>query len=461
MNQGRGQASPRERTGRIRRERQTTVNGLLAIPTGPLAMRILMITTGSHGDVHPFLAVGGALMRRGHSATLLANPVFAELIESHGLRFRGVGERQSLKEQFRANPAVWDPRQAHRSLITQGIGPLSRPIFEATRDAILEDRPDLVVLHNACFAASWAAEEAGVPAAVALLSPLYWLSRHETLVDARSGVLKPGSVKRWSIRTFLRPLLDRTIDSTLNSVRRELNLEARRGWLRATTHGGVLNLALWSEHFRGPLPDDPATSTICGFTWHDAILPGAQANLEDLEAFLAAGPPPILFSLGTAVVHVAPDFDRVVEEAMRLTESKRAILLTGPGGEEASSSKHVWRFPYAPFSRVMPQCAAIVHHGGIGTTAQALRAGRPQIVLHTAHDQPDNGDRIRRLGVGKSTSLKAVRPAWLAEAIRQVTSEPSFGDRAEELARLIRAERDGAEVAADAIDQFLRATRAA
>jgi UDP:flavonoid glycosyltransferase YjiC (YdhE family) len=176
----------------------------------------------------------------------------------------------------------------------------------------------------------------------------------------------------------------------------------------------------------------------------------------ELSRFLDAGPPPVVFTLGSSAVM---DAGRFFEESLDAARAvgRRAVLLVGRDPRNRSLTPlpdSAIAVEYAPYSAVLPRAAAVVHQGGVGTTAQALRAGRPMLVVPWSHDQPDNAERVRRLGVGLTVSRARYRAATAAAALRRLLGEPPFGERAAEIGRLVRAE-DGAADACDALERSL------
>jgi len=214
--------------------------------------------------------------------------------------------------------------------------------------------------------------------------------------------------------------------------------------------GGDLNLALWSKHFRPALPDDPQNSRICGFPWFD----GGERLAPELERFLADGEPPIVFTLGSTAVHVAGEFYHHAAEACRILK-RRGLMLTGSTAKVPSDlPPGLMAVERAPHALVMSRGCATVVHGGIGTTAQALRAGRPTVIVPFSHDQFDNAARVKRLGVSATLKRKKVTGATLAVALRGVLDDPACGALAKQLGAAIR-EEGGAEVAAAAIERHV------
>jgi UDP:flavonoid glycosyltransferase YjiC (YdhE family) len=170
--------------------------------------------------------------------------------------------------------------------------------------------------------------------------------------------------------------------------------------------------------------------------------------------FLNDGVPPILFTLGTAAVHVAGDFFHHAAEACRIL-NRRGLLLIGPERQPPPNMPHgTQAFPYIPFSSVMPRCALNVHHGGIGSTAQALRAGKPTLVIPHAHDQFDNAARLQRLGLSETLPRARVNARRLAHAIAALLENHDAAARAQRVADAVALEH-GALRAAQEVERFI------
>jgi UDP:flavonoid glycosyltransferase YjiC (YdhE family) len=202
----------------------------------------------------------------------------------------------------------------------------------------------------------------------------------------------------WGVDRFL---IHPHIVPQLNAFRAELGLRPVyrpfKGWLSSPQ----LALGLFPPWYGMAPTDWPPQLVEVGFPLYDE----AERRPSDpgLEAFLeasAAGGGAIVFTPGSAYRQGARFFEAALAAGERL--GKPALLLTAFAEQlpEPLPAAHAYHAPYAPFSRVFPRCAAVVHHGGIGTLSQALRAGVPQLVMPMSYDQPDNALRLRRLGAG-------------------------------------------------------------
>ncbi|MBL8758989.1 MAG: hypothetical protein JNK35_11225, partial [Phycisphaerae bacterium] len=318
-------------------------------------------------------------------------------------------------------------------------------MYHATRDLLRGGDFDACLRHLIAFGAGWAAQQEGVREIVGVLSPLFWFSTRDPGVYGPSGFRPPLWLAR--LRAPLARLAGRAVlDPPLNRARRDLGLSPiPHAFVRGVT-GGDLNLGLWSPAFRAPQADDPPTSRVCGFVWYDGQ--AAPALAPDLARFLDDGPPPIVFTLGTSVIHHAGDFyDLAARACERLGPGTRAVLLTGSKEPPAAALPGgVCAFAYAPFSALLPRARLVVHHGGIGTTAQCLRAGVPAVIIPFANDEFDTASRAARLGAAVVLRRDRLREASLAEGLRRADT-PSLRAAANALRTALTGE-DGALVAA-------------
>jgi UDP:flavonoid glycosyltransferase YjiC (YdhE family) len=219
-------------------------------------------------------------------------------------------------------------------------------------------------------------------------------------------------------------------------------------------HSPLLHLALFSKWLVDKQADWPAQTVVTGFPWLDQE--GGTGLPPALAQFLDAGLPPIVFTLGTAVAADAGPFYESGARAARLLGRRAVLILKDPRNRLATLPEGVAAFDYAPFSELFPRAAAIVHHGGIGTTGLAMRSGRPMLVMPCAWDQPDNSERVARLGISRTIPRHRYTPARVAAELRRLLDDPAYGRRAAEVGEQVRQE-EGVRVACDALGEVLRA----
>lgn len=414
-------------------------------------MKVLLTAIGSPGDVNPSIALGRALRARGHEAVLLVNPYFERQVRAAGLDFLPLGDEAQYRRlqdtAFVRHPAK---RSGWRELVLPNV-----PLIVAALEAALRDRPpDLVVYHPLTFGARWVCQRNGVRCALAALSPLVWMSREDGSVHSRAGVR--DTPPRWLLRLQLsltKYLMRWWVDRDLNPVRERFGFPRGRDLFFDHVYHNDLNLGMWSPALRGSMPDDPPNGKICGFPWFDSG-PDVDAVDDELARFLDEGLPPIIFTMGTTVISAAGNFYELAAEACRRLGC-RGLLLTG---REENQPKQlppgVLAVRFAPHSSVFPRGCATVHHGGAGTTAQAMRAGKPTVVVPIAFDQFDYAARLKRLGISLTLMRERVTAATLAAALRQILDDPVSAERAAQIGEKLRQE-DGAATAAEQLEALV------
>jgi UDP:flavonoid glycosyltransferase YjiC (YdhE family) len=334
------------------------------------------------------------------------------------------------------------------------------PAIEQTYEDLLAAAryADLLVGHPISFAVPTVAEVLGKPWLSVVLQPSVLLSAHDPPVI--SGLpfltaLHPLGPRFW--KPFLR-LARRNLRSwghPLNALRSKLGLATLRSPAFDDMYSPFGTLAWFSRVLAAPQPDWPARVTITGFPFYDRLNAGEVMSPE-LHRFLAAGAPPVVFTLGSSAVFAAEEFFHESIAAAKQA-GVRAILLIGRDPRNApreSLPPEIMAAEYAPFSELLPRVAATVHQGGVGTTAQALRAGRPTLIVPWSHDQPDNANRIEKLGTGRTLARSKYRAAAAASELRLLLSKLSYAEAAKSAASLI-AQEDGAKAAADALEAAL------
>lgn len=394
---------------------------------------ILVATLGSAGDVNPKIALGLELARRGHAVTLLAHAYHRRRVEAAGLPFIPVGEADEYERLMR-DPDLWHPLRAFALLARVGIPGMLRPVYDAI--AARDPARTVVVTSGLVMAGAIAAEKLGTPHVTVHLQPSLIQSLDDTpaLMPPLTDMRWPRSFRRLVLAAANRLTIDRLLGPPVNAFRAELGLPPTHGFFRERLHSPRLTLGLWPDWYAPPQPDWPPSVRTTGFVRYDA--PGEHAPPEGLEAFLAAGEAPVVFTPGTAMALGARFFAAAVDASRRL--GRRALLLTPhreqlprdlPGG--------VAHLDYVPFRDVLPRAAAIVHHGGIGTVAQALAAGIPQLIMPMAHDQPDNARRVARLGVGDWIAPLSFRGPLVARRLGALLASGDVARRAAALAERV------------------------
>jgi UDP:flavonoid glycosyltransferase YjiC (YdhE family) len=293
------------------------------------------------------------------------------------------------------------------------------------------------VAHALAFSARVFEEKHGAPAATIHLAPSIFRSTVQPPTNI-SGVDMsrwPVWLKRVAMWSVDRWLIDPHIAPALNQLRRHVGLPTVSRVFNEWLHSPGRAIGLFPEWFAPIQPDWPSQLRLTGFPLYDET--DAHTTSAELEAFLNSGPPPILFTPGSANRAAGQFFAAALSASERL--GRRALFLTGyPDQLPSNLGAHVRHERYVPFSQVLPRCAAIVHHAGIGTCAQGLAAGIPQLTMPLGFDQPDNTTRLSRLGVGRWVVPGKFTGERLAGELSTLLADPRTGERCQYWAQEIR-----------------------
>ena len=425
-------------------------------------MRIVLSNIGTFGDINPLIAIALELKRRGHVPILAVPPVFGPKILPLGLEFHAVRPDIDPENTLMAE-MIYDVRKGTERGLREFLFPALRQTYDDLLDAATRPaRADLLLLGELNYAGPIVAEITGIPWASYVLAPLSFFSAFDPPVLpmyprlARADKAIPGMGR--AIKRLAR-LVSRKWPQPIYDLRSELGLPKGENPLFDAKHSPFLVLALFSRVLGVAQKDWPENTLITGFCFYDSDA-GNAALPANLEAFLSAGPPPVVFTLGSAAVLAAGRFyEFSARAAIRL--GIRAVLLIG------TDKRNQLRQPlpdsicvaeYAPYSKLFSRAAMVVHQGGVGTTAQCLRAGKPMLIMPFSHDQPDNGRRMMRLKVARVIQRSNYTPFRVARKLKAMLAEPLFARRAEMVARRLEQE-DGVRSACDALEKLYGKTR--
>jgi UDP:flavonoid glycosyltransferase YjiC (YdhE family) len=422
-------------------------------PPHSIRRRIVLATFGSLGDLHPYVALALELRARGHEAILATSANYREKIEALGIGFASV--RPDIPDDPDFILPFFDPLKGPERLVREFMMPVLRESYEDMLEA--SRGADLLVGHPLTFSVRLVAEKQRIPWASTVLAPLAFFSVHDPPVLAPAPFL---SKLRFLGPTFYRPLFRfmmhhvRSWTQPWHALRRELGLPGTSDdpmFLESASR--ELILAMYSDVIGARQPDWPEHTVVTGFAFYDR---DGEAGLPpELARFLDAGEPPIVFTLGSSAVLNAGKFYEHSAQAAKWL-GRRAVLLVGKetNNRPATLPPNVAAFDYAPYSELFHRAAVIVHSGGIGTTGQGLRSGRPMLVVPFAFDQPDNADRARRIGVARVIPQHRYDAERATRELERLLRDPSFANRASEVGRRIERE-NGTRRACDLLEGLL------
>lgn len=429
----------------------------------PIVGRVVLNTFGSFGDVHPYLAIAIELQRRGHECILATAEFYREKVTAEGVRFAAVRPNVGeLLSEPQLISKLWHPTSGTKYLLRDYLLPKVDQAFEDLY-GICRDT-DLLLTHAAGYAGPVVAAALKLKWLSVALQPAIFFSTHDPAVVAAAPWTRHlYSLGRWPLAAMLTWANSETRRwaKPVFALRDRLGLDNESNPVMEGAFSPLGTLTLFSKAFAQEQPDWPRNAKPTGFVFYDKRGEGFGLPAEDgsgmsaeLREFLSAGSPPVLFTLGSsAVMHPGNFYSASIEAARGL--NVRAVLLTGRQTSPPAGSGTVYVEEYASYSAIMPHVSGVVHQGGIGTVAQVLRAGKPMLVVPWAHDQPDNGYRLQRMGVARVLPRKRYSGSAAARELSALLSGGRFRQRANELAASINRE-DGLEAACDRIENVLK-----
>lgn len=400
---------------------------------------IVLLPFGSAGDVFPFLWLGKLLKAKGHRVTMISSCLFAEPAGVAGIDFVSLG----TEEEFLAiakDPRIWKPVIGTKVVLDHAVKWSGR-YMEALEKL---GEVDLMMAPLMCFGARLAREKHGIPLVTVHLQPMVFISAYETPLLHPSlkwfGVLPVG------LKKFLFSLPNVVDFMALPPIRK---LCAKHGvsppkslWREWwDSPDGVL--ALFPEWFGKPQPDWPINLLQCNFPLEDM---GKERPMDQkLADFLAAGTRPVIFTPGSANIQAEKFFETAVEVVKRL--GIRAVFVTRMDLKIPDDLKTlILKVDFVPFSKVLGSSSAFIHHGGVGTMAQGFRAGVPQLIMAMSHDQPDNANRLEKLGAGIGLTVGTFTPERVTQELGRLLKEDRWRIAAGEVKARMLVNRDANEL---------------
>jgi rhamnosyltransferase subunit B len=358
--------------------------------------QIILLTKGTGGDVFPFVAIGQVLQARGHVVTLVTHCFYEDLAQAAGLAFIPLDSFAEYHQMRQEDHQLLHPHSAvlfHRRHVLPRISNEYRLIKEHIRD-----RDALIVSHtNTLFTALIAGEGLQIPVILTLLSPY--------------------QIKMLSLFTGLLGVLA----DEFNHLRNSLALPSITNWslwLRSFQSA----IGNWPDWLASPEPDWPVGLSFVGFILEQTVpLKEDELSREARECW-AAGKPCVLITHGTSLPLEPAFFEESIAACLQL--GYNGLIVTPHLELTLRCPPQIRRFKSLPFVSILPHVQAIIHHGGIGTAAQALLAAKPQLIMGHGFDRVENAMLFQSLGVAKFLPRTEWKLAQIVATLQRLTTSP-------------------------------------
>lgn len=417
-------------------------------------MHVAISTYGTRGDIQPFIALALGLKQAGHRATLVTSDTFTQWIQSYGVDTcpvhfnpQEIVQRPETQAVMRGRGNPLRVFGIMRAVIGRAAG-AHDAFWQVARTA------DFVVQSYGGVGALEAGEALGLPSAIVHLFPFTPTRAFPSVVLGSFRFSLGANYNRLThvvIRQALWPVVG---GQMTNPWRKRLGLSAWHSYEEMYSRARRLKIPILCAFSPAVLPKPPdwdETHHLTGY-WFLNAPPGWQPP-AGLLRFLESGPPPVCIGFGSINAGGSGDRARLALQALEMS-GQRGVLLTGGGGlAPGTESPNVMYIEDIPHDWLFPRMAAVVHHGGAGSTAAVFRAGAPGVITPVVADQYLWAERVVKLGVGpKTPDLKSLTALKLAEAIHTAVSDPGMRERAARLGEKIRAE-NGVQQAVEIIER--------
>ncbi len=412
-------------------------------------MHVIVTAIGSAGDINPMLMYACELDHRGHEVDFIANGYFEDKVKKAGLNFFALGGADLYLKAV-ADPELWNPPTAF-----QAVWRSEKASLQMSVDLIEKHlRPDTVLVGSTlAFGSRMIQEKHHRRGSTIHLAP-------SCIISACDPMAMPGlpffphlplPVKHLAMSAIDKFWLDQTCLNDLNQIRKQNGLPPTRSVMRQWMHSSDQVIGAFPDWYAKPQPDWPPNIVLTGFPVYDR--PEDQTLTLELEAFLRAGEPPVVFTAGSAMAHAKEHFATAMAAAQKI--GLRAILVSAfPEQIPQDLPSTILHIQYAPFSMLFPRALMVQHHGGIGTSIQGLAAGVPQLVTPFAHDQFDNAFRLRRLGVARE--LRNLNHDEWARTLSELKNSKAVELACREAKAQIDKAQSATAIGADAIESLAK-----
>ncbi|MDW6003735.1 glycosyltransferase [Vibrio mangrovi] len=408
-------------------------------------MNILILTYGSRGDVQPYIALGKGLQQTGNQVTLATSVRFQDFVETHDLNYAYMNDDLLSIVDTDDGKDLMEKADNVFEIIKQGIKlkkqvkPANQALLRESWEAAQQADPDFIIYHPKALAAVPIAEKLGIGCTLATPIPMF-VPTDAFRFPAFPNLNLGGWYNRFTFHA-IRILTNMVVKEYIQDFRKEIGLKPVNKFdsIKTANGGDIPILHIYSEAVVRRPDDWPDCAQVTGYCFlDDAVDWTPPQNLVD---FLEAGEPPIYIGFGSMSGRDPERLAKIVIEALQKA-NLRGIIATGWGGLKTEDLPDtIFKIEQAPHDWLFPKMAAVVHHGGAGTTAAGLRAGKPSVIVPFFGDQPFWGQRVHEIGAGpKSIPQKKLDVASLSEAMHEATTNQAIIKTAKDIGEKIRKE---------------------
>jgi rhamnosyltransferase subunit B len=418
-----------------------------------MSKHIVITVFGSLGDLHPMMALALGLQARGHRVTIAASRIYEEKILREKLGFAPLGPELIAYERA-VYDELFDRVRGPEILVRKYLLPFVKETAHSLRQLL--ENADFLINAPTVYAGPVVAEALKMPWASVALQPFVYFSAYDPPVLPQLPITEHWhglGAGFWKVFWGLLKSTSNAWPQEVYDLRRELGVPNRGNPLFEGQYSSALNLALFSPQVASIQPDWPQNTQVTGFVFYDRMKPGEAGLPAAIREFLDAGEPPVVFTLGSSVVQTSTSFYEISIQAVRQSGC-RAIFLAGENQPTLPLNDQMLWWDAVAYSELFPHAAAVVHQGGVGTTAQVMRAGKPMLIVPHGFDQPDNAARMKRLGLSRTLYPERYRAPQVARELETLLWEPSYAGAARQTGIAISRE-DGLETACNSIEAQL------
>ena len=408
-------------------------------------MKAVISSFGSSGDFNPCLAIGRALCQKDADVIFLSNPFYEKKITDAHLRFSPAGEYFDVFQEIQNNPDFLHPRRGPRQVWNLILKTVPDMYF-AMKDLINLERPDVIACHLLEYGGMLAAQESGVEYITLSPTPMGWLNtRSPSNMHYTQWPL-------WGRSLYFKAailLMNIAFRYSLNPMCKKNGIPQHFDFANDVYANASLNLGLWSQALRPESIGDPPNSKICGFVRDEHIKDWPDVPLQIADLFKLDRRPVVVGLGSTASLHGDQIYQSTVNACKRLD---RPCLLIGRDlSKYADLEKNILTVDFAPYGWVFPRAAAVIHHGGLNTTAETLRAGAKSLVVPHGYDQFDNAIRIQQMGTSQRIKLSQVASKKFTTILESILENTQISKAAQAISKQLRTEPEGVLTAAEEI----------